>query len=190
MLAAADTELLHPLSHFCRQDGRQLPAFRIVQPEALPDAARKLLVHTGDMTSRLEQHHGGGTVLQVLHCEHTSSVYRREVLLCLEATSLPVEYGAIEIDLSAFTGELRDLIVEAQLPLGGLLNRFGVRYYSKPRAFLKLAPDPGMNALFGAEGATELYGRSNVLCGENGPVLAQIVEVLRPLENGKSYVYV
>jgi chorismate-pyruvate lyase len=190
MLAAVDAELLYPLAYFCRRDGRQLPAFEVVEPDAMPEIARKLLVHTGDMTSRLEQHYGGETVLQVVHCEHTPSIYRREVLLCLAGNGLPVEYGAIEIDLGAFTGELQDLIVEAQLPLGGLLNRFRVQYHSKPRAFLKLSPDLGMNALFAASGATELYGRSNILCDKDDRVLARIVEVLRPLENGTSYVYV
>ncbi|HEX8313041.1 MAG TPA: hypothetical protein VF614_17080 [Chthoniobacteraceae bacterium] len=189
MLAAADTELLYPLTHFCRSEGRSLAQFQTLEPAEMPQVARELLVHTGDMTSRLEQHHGSETVLRVLNREHTAETYRREVLLCLATDGSPVEYGAIEIDLRAFAGELRELIVEAKLPLGGLLNRFGVSYHSEPRAFLKLAPDDGLNALFQVDGAREFYGRSNVLLGDSNQVLAQIVEVLRPAENTRSYAH-
>ena len=76
---------------------------------------------------------------------------------------------------------LRALILEAREPLGALLNRNGVVYRSEPDAFIRLAPDAEMNALFGTDPANELYGRCNVLLGEQGETLARIVEVLRPL---------
>ena len=45
----------------------------------------------------------------MLHREQTPEAYRREVVLHVgSATDLPVEYGAIEIDLDAFDGELRE----------------------------------------------------------------------------------
>ena len=97
-----------------------------------------------------------------------------------EDTGLPVEYGAIEINLGAFAPELRSLILEGRYPLGGLLNRAGVHYRSEPRAFLKLAPDSVMDAHFDLDGAHTLYGRCNVLLDIDGRTLARIVEVLRP----------
>jgi len=134
------------------------------------------------MTSRLEKFWGGEIVLEVLHREHTPTAYRREVVLHIEATDLPVEYGAIEIDLSAFDGELRRLILEQQLPLGGLLNRFAIRYRSEPKGFLKLGADAVMQRVFRLPEAAEFYGRSNVLLGEGDRVLARIVEVVRPAD--------
>lgn len=182
MTEAVASDLLYPLSYFCERGGGILPPFTVLEPEALPEPARTLLVHRGDMTSRLEQHYGEKTLLRVLQCEQTDAAYRREVVLCLDTCGLPVEYGAIEICLEAFTGELRDLIVEARLPLGGLLNRFGFNYCSEPSAFLELTPEARMTALFGVTEAAELYGRCNTLTGKDGIVLARIVEVLRPLE--------
>lgn len=152
----------------------------------MPHPYRVLLVHNGDMTSRLATFFGGDIVLEVLHREHTPEFYRREVVLHIESTGLPVEYGAIEIDLSAFSGELRELILEQHLPLGGLLNRFGVRYRSEPKGFIKLGADAVMQRVFQVPGAHEFYGRCNVLLGENDRVLARIVEVLRPIENANS----
>ena len=176
-------DLLYPLSRFCERDGHPLPPHEILEGRQVPEPYRKLLVHGGDMTSRLEEFHGAPMKLRVLHREEKGDSYRREVLLCTKDTGLPVEYGAIEIHLDAFSPELRAQILEGKLPLGGLLNRAGVRYRSEPRAFIKLAPDSAMNALFSTDPGNALYGRSNVLLGENGETLARIVEVLRPLGN-------
>ncbi len=181
MIAAApSTDLLFPLSHFCHASGHDLPACEIIDGAVMPEPYRTLLVHQGDMTSRLEEFHGAPMKLRVLHRETSGDAYRREVLLCKADSGLPVEYGAIEISLAAFGEPLRALILEGRQPLGGLLNRHGIRYRSEPRAFLKLAPDSLMDAHFGLDGAHTLYGRSNVLLGYGDRVLARIVEVLRP----------
>jgi chorismate-pyruvate lyase len=183
MIVAPDHDLLYPLTLFCQNGGHPLPSCEVIEGAAMPEPYGRLLVHHGDMTSRLEAFFGGGIVIEVLHCEHTPEVYRREVVLHIESSGLAVEYGAIEIDLSAFDGELRRLILEHHLPLGGLLNRFGIRYRSEPKGFIKLGPDAVMQRVFGVPQAREFFGRCNVLLGENGQSLARIVEVLRPVEN-------
>ena len=181
MIAAElGTDLLFPLSHFCHASGHDLPVCEFIDGAVMPEPYRTLLVHHGDMTSRLEEFHGAPMKLRVLHRETGDDAYRREVLLCKEDSGLPVEYGAIEIHLAAFDETLRTLILEGRAPLGGLLNRHGIRYRSEPRAYLKLAPDSVMDAHFDLDGAHTLYGRSNVLLGDGDRVLARIVEVLRP----------
>ncbi len=181
MIAAEpSSDLLYPLSHFCRAGGRAQPECESVAGPSMPEPYRALLVHHGDMTSRLEEFHGAPMSLRVLRRETSGDAYRREVLLCKADDGLPVEYGAIEIDLAAFPDPLRTEILDGRLPLGGLLNQHGVRYRSEPRGFLKLAPDPAMDAHFGLAGAHTFYGRSNLLIGDNDRILARIVEVLRP----------
>ncbi len=182
MIAAA-ADLLYPLSRFCERDGHPLPPHEILDGAAVPEPYRTLLVHRGDMTSRLEEYHRAPMTLRVLHREEDDSAYLREVLLCTKDAGLPVEYGAIEIHLDAFAPELRAEILEGRVPLGGLLNRAGLSYRSEPRAFIKLAPDSQLNALFATAPTCELYGRCNMLLGEHGETLARIVEVLRPLGN-------
>ena len=177
---ASQADLLYPLSHFFRLSGEVLPPCEVVAGPAVPEPYRALLVHQGDMTSRLEKFHGAPMTLRVLHREQAGNTYRREVLLCAQDSGLPVEYGAIAIDLAQFAEPLRALILEGHQPLGGLLNRHAVRYRSEPRAYLKLAPDSAMDAHFELEGAHTLYGRCNVLLGDRDQVLARIVEVLRP----------
>jgi len=182
MTVITENELLYPLTLFWQSGGHALPAYEVLDGAAVPEPYRRLLVHNGDMTSRLEAFWSGEIVLEVLHREHTPDAYRREVVLHIEETDLPVEYGAIEIDLSAFDGELRRLILEQHLPLGGLLNRFKIRYRSEPKGFIKLGPDAVMQRVFRVPEAREFYGRCNVLLGDDDRALARIVEVLRPAE--------
>lgn len=182
MITAHETELLYPLTLFWQAGGHALPEYEVLEGAAVPEPYQRLLVHHGDMTSRLEAFWNGKIVLEVLHREHTPQAYRREVVLHIESTDLPVEYGAIEIDLGAFDGELRRLILEQHLPLGGLLNRFGIRYRSEPKGFIKLGADAMMRRLFRSPETQEFYGRCNVLLDDNDRVLARIVEVLRPAE--------
>jgi len=186
MIVADVSDLLYPLTLFCQNGGHPLPTYEAIDGESMPEPYRGLLVHHGDMTSRLEGFFGGEIEIEVLHREHTTEAYRREVVLRIAATGLPVEYGAIEIDLGAFDGELRRLILEQHLPLGGLLNRFGIHYRSEPKGFIKLGADVVMQRVFGMPEAHEFYGRCNVLLGEGGRALACIVEVLRPAESTNS----
>src|SRR5689334_16821112 len=111
MIVAETSNLLYPLSLFCQNGGHPLPSYEVIEGTAMPEPYRALLVHKGDMTSRLAAFFGGDIVLEVLHSEHAEEIYRREVVLHIEATDLPVEYGAIEIELGAFSGELRRLIL-------------------------------------------------------------------------------
>jgi chorismate-pyruvate lyase len=176
---ATDAELLYPLSRFRQAEGEPLPTFEIIEGSSMPQPYRDLLVHHGDMTSRLSAFHRGRIVLEVLHREVTAEAYRREVVLHVEESGLPVEYGAIEIFLEAFPEKLRPLIVEARLPLGGLLNSHHVAYRSRPKAFINLGADPMMSRLFEVDDATGFYGRCNELVRADGEPLARIVEVLR-----------
>lgn len=185
MIATASSDLLYPLTLFCQNGGHPLPSCEAIDGAAVPLPYRDLLVHHGDMTSRLEAFHGGEIVIEVLHHEYTAEAYRREVVLRIEATGSAVEYGAIEIELNEFEGDLRRLILEEHLPLGGLLNRFKIQYRSEPRGFIRLGADAVMQRVFEMPQAGEFFGRCNVLLGANGQVLARIVEILRPVENAR-----
>ncbi len=179
----ADAETLYPLSRFCKRDGHPLPSAEVIDGESMPEPYRRLLVHFGDMTSRLEQFHQAPMKLRVLHREVVGDTYRREVLLCAQNSGRPVEYGAIEINLPAFPADVRELILEGRMPLGGLLNVHGIRYYSRPRAFFRFTADPLMTAHFDLQGTPVLYGRSNTLLDKADRILAQIVEVLPPVDS-------
>jgi hypothetical protein len=174
-------DLLYPLPRFFAAAQRPLPEVEPVEAGALPSAPYRLLAHAGDMTSKLEEFFANDMLLRVVQREHTPEHYRREVVLYGAKSRLPVEYGAIEIELGVFPEALRAEIVEAKLPLGGLLNRYQMRYRSEPRAFLRVSPCAWLTNLFELPEPTPTYGRSNVLLGPKGEVLARILEILRPV---------
>lgn len=181
MITAPPLELLYPLPAMYAAADRPLPEFEMVEASSLPPAAHRLLVHSGDMTSKLEEFFADEMRLRVLQCEHTAEHYRREVVLFGEKSNLSVEYGAIEINLPAFKEDLRAEIVSGKLPLGGLLNRHGVRYRSEPRAFLRVAYCSRMSELFQLTHTSVHFARSNRLIDADGTELAKIVEILRPV---------
>ncbi len=181
MTAAPTLELLHPLPALYAATSHPLPDFQLVDAKSLPPAAHRLLVHTGDMTSKLEEFFHDDMALRVMRCDHTAEHYRREVVLYCAKSGQPVEYGAIEIELSAFDEPLRSEIVRGQAPLGGLLNRHAARYRSRPRGFLRVAPDMRLAEIFQLPAPVVLHGRTNQLLDANDRVLANIVEVLRPV---------
>ena len=53
MIVADTNDLLYPLSLFCQNGGHPLPSYEVIDAAAMPEPYRGLLVHKGDMTSRL-----------------------------------------------------------------------------------------------------------------------------------------
>lgn len=149
---------------------------------SLPATARHLLDHTGDMTSRLREHHGEPIYVQALAVQFPadgSFVYAREVLLRTEKSDQPVEYGAIEIHLDAIDDhEVREKILAAHAPLGGLLEAASIDMTSQPTAFFHLKVDDIIAAHLNKVAGHEVHGRRNQLRLADGRVLAEIVEIV------------
>lgn len=179
-MSVIDPRLLDPLSRFHPVEEA---VFACVQPADLPPETRKLLVHNGDMTSRLEALHGSTIGLEVLKSERPSpNLYSREVLLRSISNGSAVEYGAIQIFLDAFEGPVRTKILEGRIPLGGILNSSGLLYHSEPQAFFFVQEGRRLASLLETDVSAKLFGRCNVLRGEDGGMLARIVEVLPPVK--------
>lgn len=142
------------------------------------EPAQGLLVHDSDMTSALERFHDDRISLEVLQAKQEEGYYFREVVLRAAGSGLPVEYGLIEIELSAFENPLRAAIVEGEQPLGGLLNEAGLAYRSAPLGFFRV-PAADLEKVFSeTPGGTILYGRYNQLIAADGTRLARIIEIL------------
>ena len=171
---------VEPLDSFYREAGRPLPVVRIVPEEELPQPQRRLLAHHSDMTRTLEAFHGDSIHLLVKSRERRGDELWREVVLTLDRLEQPVEFGAIRIWVDRFPAASRDDILACRRPLGGILNASGMKYTSRPTAFLALEPDPFMVEALALSSTATVYGRRNALRNEAGEVLAEIVEILPP----------
>ena len=112
--------------------------------------------------------------------ERRGDEYFREVVLHLDDTEKPVEFGAIKIHLDRFAPPARQLILDERWPLGHILKDCALAYTSSPNAFLRIASDKLVNSVLDLTGAHVLYGRRNTLSDAAGQALAEIVEILPP----------
>ena len=58
------TDFAFPLSEFYARTSLALPRMEVIPGDAVPEPYRTLLVHEADMTSTLEQFHGGDIFIQ------------------------------------------------------------------------------------------------------------------------------
>ncbi|MFV1996178.1 MAG: hypothetical protein ACC661_12140 [Verrucomicrobiales bacterium] len=169
---------LMPLHFFYARDGREMPVFRFIPGQEIPEPERELLVHDTDMTPRLSSFHQSRLVLRVWESELQDAYLLRLVLLETEKGRRPVEFGAIGIDLDKFAAPVRRLIEQGQEPLGGILERFEVPHRGNPRAFFSVEADDLVSEALGGSAGDLLYGRCNQLIDPDGLVLADVVEIL------------
>jgi chorismate-pyruvate lyase len=177
---SAGQSIAHPLDEFYSRSGLSLPPLDQVESEAVPEPYKSLLVHERDMTSTLENFHKTAIHLRLISRQQRGDEYFREVVLALDGTEKPVEFGAIKIHLNRFSEPARQEILREQFPLGHILKDFGIEYQSHPKAFLRIASDKTINGLLGLTGAHLLYGRRNTLLSRAEEPLAEIVEILPP----------
>ena len=174
---------LCPLARFYTAAAQPLPAIREIAAAEMPEPYRRLLVHNRDMTTTLEAFHGVRTHLRLLTSKAEGGVYRREVVLALVSLETPVEFGAATIQLDLLPPEARQAVIGAQRPLGGVLIGFGVKFISRPKAFISIEPDETISRVLELElCSTTLYGRCNALLDAQDRVLADIVEILPPVD--------
>jgi chorismate-pyruvate lyase len=170
--------LAHPLDDFYSLAGQPLPPLQEVSGGSVPEPYKTLLVHQNDMTPTLEKFYRRSIHLQVVGRRTQEEAYFREVVLLLDDTEQPVEFGAIKINLALFPPAAREEILRERLPLGHILEQYKIPHSSRPRAYLRVASDRLINGLLKLSGAQVLYGRRNTLFDPQDRPLAEIVEIL------------
>lgn len=178
--------LFAPLAEFYRDDDLTLPTFDILPGGEVPEPYRSLLVHSNDMTPTLERHFHRLIGLRVLgrHHDEAGDTLARQVVLVGEKDDALVEFGAIRIHLDVFEAEPRRLIVDGAAPLGAILRDYAVEHTSRPDAYFRVTPDELICRAMRLDAASApiLYGRCNRLSTTAGRLIAQVVEVLPPIE--------
>jgi len=172
----------HPLDEFYAQAGQSLPPLTQVEGEAVPEPHKTLLVHRNDMTPTLKKFFHRDIHLRVLGRRRIGNDYFREVVLLLDGTDQPVEFGAIKINLDLVAAHVREQILAEQRPLGHILEENKIPHGIRPSAFLRLASDLFINDALKLTGAQVLFGRHNTLVDSQERPFAEIVEILPPIK--------
>jgi chorismate-pyruvate lyase len=171
--------VLYPLDFVYARSGVEMPHAEVIEAGSIPQPYRSLLVHKTDMTLTLERHFGGRVALRPLATFSSGLWYFRRVLLAQENTGRPVEMGTIRIKVGAFSDRIRGQILKNDVPLGRLLREGGVKFDSRPRAFLAVTPNPEMMGVFWMREPRTLFGRRTEIM-QDGAKIGDIVEVLPP----------
>jgi chorismate-pyruvate lyase len=170
----------YPLNEFYAARNTPLPAIGQINANNIPEPYKSLLVHKSDMTSRLEAFHKSKIHIQPLARHTTDNEYFREVVLVLEPSLKPVEFGAIKIILDLFPNEAQQEILNEHRPLGQILTQHKIGFASKPRSYLRVAADSFIQSALNLNAEAFLYGRRNTLVDAWDRPLAEIVEILPP----------
>jgi hypothetical protein len=178
--------IAYPLDDFYARAGRPLPNIGAVNGAEVPEPYRTLLVHDTDMTPTLEKFHREEIHLRVIFSEKRDGAYYRQSILTLNDSKIPVEFGAIKINVYLFPPAAQKAILEEHMPLGTVLREFKIKHTSRPKAFLKIHADDFVNDALGLKGARTLYGRRNTLSDMQHRPLAEIVEILPPIPQENS----
>lgn len=177
---AINPDPAHPLCDFYRHAGLPLPLIERIDGPAMPEPHRTLLVHINDMTPTLERHHGNRIHLKVLRSLQRDGFYFREVVLHLDGSNRPVEFGANKVNLELYPAAAREVILGEHVPLGTILGEFNITHTCHPSAYLRVHPDELIAAELNLKEPTLLHGRRNSLVDPQGGVLSEIVEILPP----------
>lgn len=185
------SEALHrllPFHFFYEKAGLELPDFTFLTGDEVPYPYRSMLVHTNDMTPTLAAFHHSKLYLEVHEHEASDDFVMRLVTLHAAASEIPVEYGAIAIQLAGLPDEVRRKVVEGRKPLGGLLGEYEVEHRGSPSTYFSVPADELIARALNQEVGEILYGRCNQLLDADGMVFADIVEILPRSNESEKWV--
>jgi chorismate-pyruvate lyase len=183
--APAALPFVYPLDEFYARAGLPLPRIERIQGEAMPEPYRSLLVHERDMTPTLENFHSSDIHLKILKREQRDDFYFREVVLLLNGSDMPVEFGANKVSLALFPPKARQLILDERVPLGRILKDCDISHATFAKAFFRVAPDELISSVLNLNSPTWLYGRKATIFDAQKRPLSEIVEIL-PASSKKS----
>jgi chorismate-pyruvate lyase len=169
------------LERFYRRAALPPPSVRQLRGDEVPPPYHSLLVHSSDMTPTLEQHYGQPMGLAVLSRELQDNAYLREVVLKGTRDGAPVEYGVIRICLDHLPPPAARRVLEELSPLGNILQTESIAHMSWPQAFFRADADAHMQTVLGLRQPQDLYGRRNVLVDGSRRLIAEVIEILAPV---------
>jgi chorismate-pyruvate lyase len=175
--------LMWPLNLFYAYYKRDMPEITPLFDWHMPEPYKQLLVHERNMTPTLEAFYTSSIHIERLNVVPDKQECSREVILHLDTDKRPVEYGASRIFLNNLPQKAIDQICEGHMPLGTILNQNNCQHTVELSGFFKVKPTSFFTNVFSSTNGTPLYGRRNTLVALNGKPIAEVCEILPPVEN-------
>ena len=177
-LTATALPYVFPLDEFYARSRLALPKIERVNGEEVPEPYRSLLVHQNDMTPTLENFHHSSIHLEILSREQRGDFYLREVVLRLNGSEKPVEFGANKISLLLYPPRARQMILEEKVPLGRILKDCAVEHTTRAKAYFRVVSDELISRVLRVPLGITLFGRKATISDPQQRPLSEIVEIL------------
>lgn len=154
-----------------------LGMFTEIAAEDLPQPQRALLAHDHHMTVSIEGHHLSPVNVLVLATRQHDDFYSRKILLKLQSTDAVVQFGIVRLNLSILAEDVRQAILDQNIPLGRILIKHNVMREVKLINTYRVDASRELACLFELTDPVPLYGRTALIyC--NGIPAVELLEIV------------
>jgi len=147
----------------------------------LPEAYRKMLAHDHHMTVTMEAHYGCPVDVRVVEQHLDGDIYSRKILLLKTGTDRVVQFGLVRFDFQYVTPQVREEILQGDIPMGRVLINHNVLRHIDLGALLQFRAGPALAGYLQMQPAAVTYGRlATIFCNKHPAV--DLLEIAAPLD--------
>jgi len=146
-----------------------------------PEPYKTVLVHDQHMTVTMEAHYASTVDVRILDRKHERDAYSRKILLLKTGANKVVQFGIMRFNFRFVTNEVRDEILQGEIPLGRILIDHNVLRHIDIGALLKVTTGPPLAKYLQMEPGGITYGRlATIFCNKRPAV--DLLEISAPLD--------
>jgi chorismate-pyruvate lyase len=145
-----------------------------------PEPYKSMLVHEHHMTVTMEKYHHSPVEVRILDRKDSEGLYCRKIILVKEGTDEVVQFGIVKFNFEYVTPQVKEEIVEENIPLGRVLINHNVLRHIDLGAIIKFEAGPGLAKYLQMDEKAETYGRMATIFCNHQPAV-DLLEISRPL---------
>lgn len=157
-----------------------LSAAEHVPSSTTPEPYMGMLVHEHHMTVTMENYHQSPVEVRVLDRNRDEANYARKIILLKQGTDEVVQFGVVRFNFQYVTDQVKQEIMEEQIPLGRVLISHNVLRHIDLNAILRVTCGPTLAEHFRCPENTVTYGRLATIFCNNRPAV-DLLEISAPL---------
>jgi hypothetical protein len=145
-----------------------------------PEPYKTMLVHEYHMTVTMENYHGCPVDVKIIARHLEGEQYSRKILLTKSGTDDVVQFGIVRFNFQYVTPDVKQEILDGQIPLGRVLINHNVLRHIDLNAILRLTAGPGLAEYLQMPEGDVTYGRvATIFCNQQPAI--DLLEVSAPL---------
>ena len=146
-----------------------------------PEPYKTMLVHEHHMTVTMENYHGCAVDVKIIDRQLEAEQYSRKILLSKTGTDDVVQFGIVRFNFEYVTPDVKQEILEGDIPLGRVLINHNVLRHIDLNAILRLTAGPGLAKYLQMPEGAVTYGRvATIFCNQQPAI--DLLEVSTLLE--------